>query len=370
MFRSSVAKLRCVEFTLIKQRNASTQIDSYQRLGTGGRSSFNGVVATVFGATGILGRYVVNRLAQCGTQIIVPHRGIDMDLRPLRVMGDLGQIKFMDFNLKDKDSIAAAVSHSNTVINLIGRNHPTRNFTFEECLVKGAKDIASAAKAAGAEKMIHISHLSAAGNSSSLYLQAKARSERAVAEAFKDVIIMKPADMISNEDRYLNKYAYMRRLPFGLIPLVDNGWNTIKRPVHVSDVAQAIVNASLDPSTVGKTFELYGPEAYYLKDIVDFVYKLIKDTHRTFHIPLSVYEKVGWLFEQSIFSPKFSRDLVRREFTSEEVHDDMPSFEDLGIMPLSINEVAGDILRRHRHFLRHNDIIDESDVCITASERG
>uniref|UniRef100_A0A0A9Y6A5 NADH dehydrogenase [ubiquinone] 1 alpha subcomplex subunit 9, mitochondrial n=1 Tax=Lygus hesperus TaxID=30085 RepID=A0A0A9Y6A5_LYGHE len=74
--------------------------------GTGGRSSFSGIVATVFGASGFLGRYVVNRLGKIGTQLILPYRGDFDEMRRLKLSGDLGQVLFLPYNLKDEDSFA------------------------------------------------------------------------------------------------------------------------------------------------------------------------------------------------------------------------------------------------------------------------
>lgn len=59
--------------------------------GPGGRSSVSGVTATVFGATGFLGRYVVNALAKLGSQVVVPFRCDELDMMHLKQMGDLGQ---------------------------------------------------------------------------------------------------------------------------------------------------------------------------------------------------------------------------------------------------------------------------------------
>ena len=104
---------------LLLQRHVS----SLTKKGAGGRSSFSGIVATVFGATGFFGRYIVNRLGnlrlppsqqtlilllsqhiyrlppiytgRVGSQIVVPYRGDEHDYRHLRPMGDLGQVTFL-----------------------------------------------------------------------------------------------------------------------------------------------------------------------------------------------------------------------------------------------------------------------------------
>ncbi|KAG9531735.1 hypothetical protein KCV04_g24562, partial [Aureobasidium melanogenum] len=61
---------------------------------SGGRSSLGGHTATVFGATGFLGRYIVNRLARAGCTVVVPFRE-EMAKRHLKVSGDLGRVVFL-----------------------------------------------------------------------------------------------------------------------------------------------------------------------------------------------------------------------------------------------------------------------------------
>ena len=50
----------------------------------------------MFGASGFLGRYVVNALARQGSQVVIPYRCDDLDVQHLRPMGDLGQVRNAD----------------------------------------------------------------------------------------------------------------------------------------------------------------------------------------------------------------------------------------------------------------------------------
>lgn len=77
------------------------------------------------------------------------------------MVGDLGQVYFHHYHLRDEESIAKSIKYSNVVINLVGRDWETRNFKFDDVQVEGARRLARAAKKAGVERFIHLSALNA-----------------------------------------------------------------------------------------------------------------------------------------------------------------------------------------------------------------
>uniref|UniRef100_A0A674ADT5 NADH dehydrogenase [ubiquinone] 1 alpha subcomplex subunit 9, mitochondrial n=1 Tax=Salmo trutta TaxID=8032 RepID=A0A674ADT5_SALTR len=315
--------------------------------GKGGRSSSSGVAATVFGATGFLGRYVVNRLGRMGSQIVIPHRCDQYDLMYLRPMGDLGQIIFMEWDARNKDSIRKALAHSNVVINLVGREWETKNYPFEDTYVSIPQQIAKATREAGITKLIHISHLNADIRSPSKYLRNKVLT--AVRDEFPDAIIMKPAEMFGREDRFFNHFANMRW--FGkAVPLISMGTKTVKQPVHVVDVAKAIINAIKDPDANGKTYALVGPNRYLLHDLVEYVYAVAHRPFVPYPLPRPLYHLVACFFAMNPFEPWTTPDKVDRFHTTDMKYPGLPGLEDLGIIPASVEQKAIEVLRRHRRF--------------------
>lgn len=138
----------------------------------GGRSSLGGYTATVFGATGFLGRYIVNRLARQGCLVVIPYRE-EMAKRHLKVTGDLGRVNFCEFDLRNTQSIEESVRHSDIVFNLIGRNYPTKNFSYEDVHVEGTERIAEAVAKYDVDRFIQVSSYNADPESPSEFFRSK-----------------------------------------------------------------------------------------------------------------------------------------------------------------------------------------------------
>lgn len=100
------------------------------------------MVVSIFGATGFLGPMVAYKFGKIGSQMIFGYRGDFYPAMRLKPCGDLGQVLFHFYNLRDEKAIKEAMKYSNVVVNLVGSQWETKNFTFDDVHVDGARLIA------------------------------------------------------------------------------------------------------------------------------------------------------------------------------------------------------------------------------------
>lgn len=223
----------------------------------GGRSSLGGHTATVFGANGFLGRYIVHRLAKRGCQVVIPYRD-EMAKRHLKVSGDLGRVSFMEFDLRNTQSIEESVRHSDMVFNLIGKNYPTKNFSLWDVNVESVERIAEAVAKYDVDRFIHVSSFNADLDSPSEFFRSKvgaripstgslvnnlqARGEQIARQLFPETTIVRPAPCFGFEDSLLHRLAGVTNF------LTVNNMQERFNPVHVGP--------SLSPACHSLTFFL------------------------------------------------------------------------------------------------------------------
>lgn len=313
--------------------------------------SFSGVVATVFGATGFSGKFIVNRLARDGSQIIIPYRKDPYYIRELKVMGDLGQILFFPFHLKDEDSIRKVVKYSNVVINNIGRDFETKNFPFNEVHVEGARRLARISREMGVERFIHVSSMNANPEPKEYYveggsqfLKTKGLSEIAVREEFPDATIVRPAEMYGFADRFITQYGnWFRKYWYWRVDLFRKGLYTYKMPLFVNDLAAGIHQIIMDPTLSGQTIEFVGPECYQLADLVDYFYRRIGkgeyDGYRRGHyspwfkVHVNLMEWWGRVWRAQ---PRFNWEMLERLECHSDVLTGVPTLRDIGVRNLGV----------------------------------
>lgn len=305
----------------------------------------SGVQATVFGSTGFLGRPTVNQLGRMGSQVVVPHRCDEHDTRHLKLMGDYGQIVMVPFHLRDQASVQHVVQHANVVVNAMGQQTPSFNFTLDEANVEGVRNIALAAKEAGVERFIHVSHMAANADSQSAYARSKAAGEAAVREIYPDATILRPGSMFGEEDRLLARIAG-QALAFPAFPLVD-GAQAKRTPIAVDDVAAAIGVCIRDSATAGQTYDLGGPKVYTMEEIYHQIFDSLGINPITVPVPHQIMALQGKIAQYMPTKP-LTEDEVYLSLEDEVVSSGNKTITDLGIVPQAMEDRIGKILLRFK----------------------
>jgi NADH dehydrogenase len=223
-------------------------------------------LATVFGGSGFVGRHTVRALAQRGYRVRAACRRPDL-AGFLQPMGRVGQIFPVQANVRFADSVSRAVEGAGVVVNLVGILAGTGRQTFEAVHVEGARNIARAARAAGAKHFIHVSAIGANPKSKGRYGRTKAAGETAVLAEFPAAVILRPSIVFGPEDQFFNRFASMARVA-PMLPLIGGG-RTRFQPVYVGDVAAAIAAVVEGHAKPGQIYELGGPEIVTFRKLLD-----------------------------------------------------------------------------------------------------
>ncbi|MGC9270773.1 complex I NDUFA9 subunit family protein [Acidiphilium sp.] len=300
-------------------------------------------IATVFGASGFIGRYVVKALADRGYVVRAAMRDTEAGafLRPL---GDVGQIVLLYAPLDNEATVHRAIEGADVVVNSVGILTERRRGDFDRIQHRGAALIARQAASCGVARLIQISAIGADPASASQYARSKGEGEAAVRAAFPTATILRPSIVFGVEDQFFNRFGAMATMSPAL-PVIEGA--TRFQPVYVGDVAAAVIAAIELPEAAGQIYELGGPDVETFRGLMQYILNETGRHRALIAVPRWLATIQAGVLER-LPGRLLTRDqllLLRRDnVVSDPAHD----LASLGITPTPIRLIVPDYLRRYR----------------------
>ena len=292
-------------------------------------------IATIFGATGFIGRHLIRRLTEKDFRIIVATRSPYLHgyLKPL---GDPGQIDLERVNLFDEKTLKVLLKNSNVVVNLVGILYETRKQKFENIHSKFPELLSKLCNEHGIEKFIHLSALGINEDVKSMYMRTKLQGEKNILNNFDNSIILRPSIVFGPEDKFFNQFASLSQfLPF--LPLIGGG-QTKFQPIYVGDVAKAIATILETEEIDNKIYELGGAEIFTFQQLMNILLKEIQKRRFLIPIPFSIAKFMARIL-QLFPKPLITTDQIEMLKEDNVVSNNYGTLLDLNIEPTTIESI-------------------------------
>ncbi|UZK67976.1 complex I NDUFA9 subunit family protein [Sphingomonas sp. M1-B02] len=296
-------------------------------------------LVTLIGGGGFLGRYVAQELFAAGARVRIAQPR-PRDAWFLKTQGGLGQSQFVAADVRMPETLVRALAGADMAVNLTGTFGPTMRAVH----VEGARNVATAARTAGVEALVHISALGADPASPSTYGRTKGEGETALLQAYPNATVLRPSTLFGREDMFVNRFA-------GLIaaaPLVPVLRGEARfQPAYVADVAAAVVAALAEPDRHGgHVYELGGPDIVSMAELFRWIARTIGREARFLEIPDAVGAMIASL--GALPGAPITQDQWRMLQKDNVVSAGAEGFAALGIVPTPLASVAPAWLIRFR----------------------
>jgi uncharacterized protein YbjT (DUF2867 family) len=276
------------------------------------------VKVLVTGASGYIGRNLVKRLEADGHEVapFSRHRG-----------GDITDPAAIERAAQGADAIAHLVAI------LDGSDE-----RFEAVNARGPANAVAAARAAGVRRFLHLSALGVTAEHAPLagYWRSKWAGMQAVTGSDLDWTVFEPSFVFAAGGGAFAEFERLIRMP--LTPVIGDG-RYRHQPVWVGDVAAAFSQALARPQTIGKRYELGGPQAFEFNDLLDEIARVTgRRPHPKVHLPAGLMRLQAAVLLRHLPPPlRVTPDQITMLLAGTEC-DITPMRSELGIDPASMAE--------------------------------
>ncbi|MBH2016125.1 MAG: complex I NDUFA9 subunit family protein [Burkholderiales bacterium] len=293
----------------------------------------------ILGGTGFVGRALCEQLAshpQLGqARLVVPTR----KRARARHLLPLPQVDVIEADINQERALRRLLQGVDAVVNLVAILHGTPR-AFEQAHVGLCQRLAEDCIQSGVHRVVHVSALGVSDDPAaapSNYLRTKSEGEQALRVNGLQLSVLRPSVIFGAHDRFLNLFASLQGL-FPLMPLA--GADARFQPVWVEDVAAAIVACLADPATIGRTYELGGPEVRTLGELVRLAGRCSGHVRPLLPLPLAAGRLQATLLSCLPGEPLMSVDNLDSMKVPNVLSGGLPGLPELGIQPTALEVVV------------------------------
>ncbi len=328
------------------------------------------------GATGFVGSEILKQILSGGHSV----RALVRSEKAASHFHGRPNVETFIGNILHGPSLTGCLEGVDAVVHLVGVIAEVGENTYDRVHRVGTENLIKEAKKAKVKRFIHMSALGTRANARSQYHRSKWAAEEALRASGLDWTIFRPSIIYGPGDGFVNFFARMTRPPLSwlqlfTLPVVLGGYAHLQ-PIPVTDVARCFASALTKSDSVGKVYDLCGPKALRLREILRTICEVqghavteidpplkrwIGDLSH-FLIPIAALQSllvqpkvvlvpvpfefatvIAWFMETFLPKPLLNRDQLMM-LEEDNVGDAAPARNDFGISPLGFREGLGAVL--------------------------
>lgn len=251
----------------------------------------------VTGAAGYVGNNTVRRLVELGEPVKAMVRSPEKAQQ--RLADVAGKIEIVRGDVGDRDGLKALMQGVDAVIHLVAIPMERGEATYETVNYQGTVNLVDAMRDAGVERLINMCQNGATPDHFSRFLRSKGRAQEYVAQSNLKWTAVRPSVIFGPQDEFFNAFARLIRLTPIVFPLIDGG-KALFQPVSVYDVVEAMVKSVGDEGTIGREFELGGPEVLTLGEIEKRTLAAMDTSRILINAPAGLLKPAVWVMEKTL----------------------------------------------------------------------